>query len=157
MSAERISKGYKAKELIKILEKSKLARFRIQNKECSVADQVNAICIYLSAWEEFYNLRYSTPGKETMTKISGLRYILILLPAFLEYALTCKKQFTKDFVKDVIQDLENFKQLTPDQTLFDNSLEFRGEGATVKMALDDKAGLKAYLASKDTNGFNPFA
>lgn len=157
MSAERISKGYKAKELVRILEKSKLARFRLNNQECDQETQVTAISTYLDAWEKFYNLSYAHPGKETMTKISGLRYVLILLPAFLEYAVSTRQSFTTEFVMKLIQDLEDYKQLTPDQTLFDNSLEFRGEGATVKMALDDRTGLKTYLASKDTEGFNPFA
>lgn len=76
---------------------------------------------YLSGWESRYGLSYRKPGKETMTKISGPRYVL----------------------------------LSADETPFDRSLEFRGGGATVKMALDGAAILRSHLAGKISCGFNP--
>lgn len=157
MSAEKISKGYKAKELIKIFDKAKFGQFTLNNQPLTLDEQLKAVCTYLEAWEEFYHLSFARPGKETMTKISGLRYLLLLLPTFLEYCVNRQQQYTKDFVKSVIQRLQECKGLVGDQTLFDNSLDFRGEGATVKLAQDDAAALKAYLASHDSNGFNPFA
>lgn len=87
MSAERISKGYKAKELIKIFDKSKFSQFTLNNQPLTLEDQFTAVCKYLQAWEEFYHLSFAMPGKETMTKISGLRYLLLLLPTFLEYSV----------------------------------------------------------------------
>lgn len=92
-----------------------------------------------------------------MTKISGLRYIFLLFSTFVDHSIHTRSAFTMEFVKEVIQDLENAKGLNEEQTLFDSSLEFRGEGATVKLAMDDAALLKAYLAAKSTEGFNPFA
>lgn len=157
MSAEKIAKGYKAKELIKILDKAKLSQFRVNGETLDTQKQIRMLCIYLNAWEDFYGLDYQNPGKKTMTKISGLRYILLLLPTFLEYSVNQRKKFTKEFVLSVIQKLEDCKGLTEDQTLFDRSLEFRGEGATVKMAADDASELKSYLADLDSEGFNPFA
>lgn len=90
-----------------------------------------------------------------MTKISGLRYILLLFSTFFDYAVHAKTPFNEALVRSLIQDLETVKGLGPDDTLFDSSLEFRGEGATVKMALNDAAALKSHLASKMTQGYNP--
>ena len=92
-----------------------------------------------------------------MTKISGLRYIMLLFTTFVDHSINSKSPFDVGFVKQVIQDLEDAKGLNEDQTLFDNSLDFRGEGATVKLAADDALLLKSYLAGKSTAGFNPFA
>ena len=157
MSAEKIAKGYKAKELIKILDKAKLSQFRVAGEALTVEGMVKVISTYLNAWEIFYGLDYQHPGKETMTKISGLRYILLLLPTFLDYSVSRREKFTKEFVLSVIQKLADCKGLAEGQTLFDRSLEFRGEGATVKMAADDATELKSYLADLDSEGFNPFA
>lgn len=157
MSAEKITKGYKAKELIKILDKAKIGQLQVNHQLLTAAEQVKAISTYLSAWESFYGRSYTSPGKETMTKISGLRYVLLLMPTFLEYAVTRQKKFEQEFVRSVIQKMEDYKGLGEEETLFDRSLEFRGEGATIKMAEDDATGLKAYLASSDSNGFNPLA
>lgn len=158
MSAERIPKGYNAKELVKILNKGKVRELSVgvSPQPLTLEQLLEALCTYLGAWEEFYGLSYQKPGKETMTKISGLRYIFLLFDTFVDHSIHTQSRFCKEFVKDVIQDLEDAKGLGEDETLFDSSLEFRGEGATVKLAADDAALLKAYLAAKSTNGFNPF-
>lgn len=159
LSAERITKGYKAKELIKILDKAKVGELTIGTppRPLNTYQQLDALCTYLSGWEEFYGVSYKKPLKDTITKISGLRYILLLFSTFVDHSINSKTPFDKKFVKSVIQDLEDSKGLNEDQTLFDRSLEFRGEGATVKLAQDDANSLKAFLASKNTAGFNPFA
>ena len=157
ISAEKISKGYKAKELIKIFNKAKLADIIIGGNPISIENLVKALSIYIQGWESHYQLSFKSPGKETMTKISGLRYIVLLFETFFDHSINAQKQFNVGFVKTVIQDLENAKQLDEGQTLFDDSMLFRGEGATVKLAADDANKLKAYLANKVTDSFNPLA
>ena len=157
ISAEKISKGYKAKELIKIFNKAKLADIIIGGNPISKENLVKALSIYIQGWESHYQLSFRSPGKDTMTKISGLRYITLLFETFFDHSVNTRKLFDVDFVKTVIQDLENAKQLDEGQTLFDDSMLFRGEGATVKLAADDANRLKAYLANKATDSFNPLA
>lgn len=157
ISAEKIPKGYKAKELIKIFSKAKLADIIIGGTPISKENLVRALSIYLQGWESHYQLSFRSPGKETMTKISGLRYIILLFETFFDHSINTRNGFNVDFVKSVIQDLENAKQLDEGQTLFDDSMFFRGEGATVKLAADDANRLKAYLANKATDSFNPLA
>lgn len=159
LSAEKIPKGYKAKELIKIFDKAKLSDLTIGNppSRLSYSRLLTAISTYINGWEDFYSLSYKKPGKETMTKISGLRYIMLLFTTFFDHAINSRSKFNVDYVKQVIQDLEDAKGLNEDQTLFDNSLDFRGESATVKRASDDASLLESYLASKSAAGFDPFA
>ena len=157
ISAEKISKGYKAKELIKIFNKAKLADIKINGNPITNEQLVKALSIYIQGWESHYQLSFKSPGKETMTKISGLRYITLLFETFFDHSINTQKAFDVTFVKTVIQELENAKQLDEGQTLFDDSVLFRGEGATVKLATDDANMLKSYLASKATNSFNPLA
>ncbi|MBR5767724.1 MAG: DGQHR domain-containing protein [Clostridia bacterium] len=157
ISAEKISKGYKAKELIKIFSKAKLADIIISGNPISKENLVKALSIYIQGWESHYQLSFKSPGTETMTKISGLRYIMLLFETFFDHSINTRKPFDVNFVKTVIQDLENAKQLDENQTLFDDSMLFRGEGATVKLANDDANRLKAYLANKATDNFNPLA
>lgn len=157
MSAERIPKGYKAKELIKILDKSKIGDQILNGEPISNEFMLDAISSYLNGWEEFYGLSYKKPQSETMTKISGLRYSLLLITTFIDHSINTQTKFTEEFVKEILQDLEDCKDLPEDETLFSNSLDFRGEGATVKLAADDAQKLKDYLAKKNNPGFNPFA
>lgn len=81
----------------------------------------------------------------------------MLFETFFDHSVNTRKPFDVDFVKTVIQDLENAKYLDEGQTLFDDSMVFRGEGATVKLAADDANKLKAHLANKATDSFNPLA
>ena len=157
LSAEKITKGYKAKELIKIFSKAKLAEIKIGIMPISTDDLVRALSIYLQGWERHYQVSYQNPGPDTITKISGLRYIYLLFATFFDHSVNTRTPFDVNFVKTVIQDLEDAKQLNEDQTLFDNSLLFRGETATAKLAADDANLLKAYLANKATDSFNPLA
>ncbi len=157
ISAEKVSKGYKAKELIKIFSKAKVADIIMGGNPISQENLVKALSIYIQGWESDCQLSCKSPGKETMTKISGLRYIILLFETFFDHSINTRKTFDVSFVKTVIQDLEDSKQLDENQTLFDDSMLFRGEGATVKLAADDANRLKAYLANKATDSFNPLA
>ena len=163
ISAERISKGYKAKELVKIFNKAKLTEIStITAQNIDDNKLARIISDYLSGWERKYQLDFQHPGQETMTKISGLRYIFLLLPTFIEISINNRRKFDADFVGEIIAELEFAKDISSEDgiNLFTDpksNLSFRGEGATVKMAEDDSKKLKAYIANKKSSGFNPFA
>lgn len=161
MSAEPISKGYKAKELIKIFNKAKLSDIALMIPGgLTETKVVQMISDYLNGWEQKYNLSFQHPKYDTMTKISGLRYILLLLPTFVELSVSKKCKFEPKYVVEMITELEETKNILQpsDDTLFSiDPLSFRGEGGTVKLAEDDAKTLKAYDAQKETQGFNPFA
>lgn len=162
ISAEKISKGYKAKELVKIFNKAKIAETGVtivRNLDDNKMAQI--LSTYLAGWEHHYQLDFQHPKQDTMTKISGLRYIMLLFSTFTDIAVTSKKKFDDDFVVEMIQNLEDAKNVDTinGETLFSvpsASLSFRGEGATVKLAEDDGNLLKVFVANKQTAGFNPF-
>ena len=160
LSAERISKGYKAKELVKIFNKAKILDTGIaivQNIDDNKMAQI--LSVYISGWERHYQLDFQHPKQDTMTKISGLRYIMLLFPTFTDIAVNNKRKFDDEFVAEMISELEEAKGVDTinGDTLFTvDALNFRGEGATVKRAEDDGNMLKAYVANKQTAGFNPF-
>ena len=157
LSAEKITNGYKAKQLIKIFNKAKLADIIIGSNPISRENLVKALSLYIQGWERHYQLSFRSPGKETMTKISGLRYIILLFETFFDHSINTRQAFDVNFVETVIQNLETAKQLDVGQTLFDDTLVFRSEGATVKIAADDANRLKAFLANQATDSFNPLA
>ena len=163
ISAEKISKGYKAKELVKIFNRARLNEISaMTSQEIDDNKLAKIISDYLNGWEKKYQLEFQHPGQETMTKISGLRYIILLLPTFIEISVNNKRKFDPDFVAEIITELESAKDISSEDgnNLFTDpnyNLSYRGEGATVKMAEDDGKILKAYIANKKSSGFNPFA
>lgn len=163
ISAERIPKGYKAKELVKIFNKAKLTEIgTMTSQDIDDNKLAKILSEYLCGWEKKYQLDFQHPGQETMTKISGLRYIILLLPTFIEISVNTRRKFEEDFVGEIITELESAKDISSEDgiNLFTepkSNLSFRGEGATVKMAEDDSKLLKAHIANKTSSGFNPFA
>jgi DGQHR domain-containing protein len=161
MSAEKISKGYKAKEIVKIFNKAKISEIGlITSQTINNSQMTHILSDYLNGWEKRYQLDFQHPNQETMTKISGLRYIILLFPVFIEIAISGQHKFDSDYVVELIKELEEAKGVDTanNESLFTiAALSFRGEGATVKLAEDDGKALKAYDANKKTAGFNPFA
>lgn len=160
LSAEKISKGFKAKELVKIFNIAKIAETGIKiTQKIDDNKMAQILSVYLSGWEHHYQLDFQHPKQDTMTKISGLRYIILLFSAFTDIAVNSKRKFDDAFVVEMIQELEEAKSVDTigGESLFTvDALSFRGEGATVKLAEDDGNILRAYVANKQTAGFNPF-
>lgn len=154
MNAEKISKGYKAKELIKILDKTFPESMLIGQVAANAQQKFDALCRYLQGWENFYGLSFQHPQKDTMTKISGLRYILWLFPLFWEISISERKPLNDDFIGKVISDLQSS---TAQTNLFSDSILFRSEGGTAKAVKSHTALYKVWKAEKSSQSFNPLA
>ena len=154
IGAETITKGYKEGQVSKILLRSNA--FDKLNKLTN-GDQglmCKVLSNYLKAWEEVYHVTFRLPGKETLTKISGLRYILYLLPDILDILGQRSQAATMENYCSLIQDLPaatGVENVFEDEQL---SLAFRGEGATVKMAKDHGKALYSYI-QQISGTFNP--
>ena len=156
IGAESIKKGYKEGQLSKILVNSgvyeKLDRLTggDQRIMCKVLSN------YLKAWEQLYHVSFRVPEKDTLTKISGLRYILYLLPDVLDI-LGRQNQIVT--VENCQAHLQLLPRVTETENVFGDpqlSLAFRGEGATVKLAKEH--GNALYTYTQQTTGlFNPTA
>jgi len=105
LGANRVKKGYKEKQLSEILEKSSV----YDRLEEEGFDTINSKCkllsLYLKSWESVYKISFQTPANLTITKISGIRYIIFLLPAFLDILKRSKTKIEEKSFKELIQKL----------------------------------------------------
>ncbi len=157
-SAEKIKKGYKAKELIKILGKTFPENNVIINQRLTTDDKkVFALCKYINGWERYYDVSFQRPAKDTITKISGLRYIMWWFPTFWENAVSERKAFDENYINTIIEEIEN--SLNSEYKIFDITSNFRSEGATDKAVKDHISIWKAYHSSllNDSQPFDPLA
>ncbi len=150
IGAQRISKGYQESQLSKILNKSDTYKI-LDARGFDRSTMTKIIANYLNAWEKAYDVSYQDPGKETVTKISGLRYIFYLFPACLEILGNRKKHASVEEFKKIVDMLPDATEVTDvfsDQT---TNAFFRGEGATVQLAKDHVMRLKAYEQQHQNN------
>lgn len=152
--SDKVSKGYKDNQLSKIIKNSgtidSFETYKIEDDE----SKVKIISNYLKAWEEIFNVSYQVPEKDTLTKISGLRYVLYLFPSVFEVIMKKQKPATKDNLREIIQKIST---ATGVEDVFENpstALAFRGEGATVKLAKDHGKVLLTFINSEN-NDFDP--
>lgn len=152
VGSEKVTKGYAESQLSKILRKSgtidKIEIFAGND----ITKTTKLITNYLKGWERVYNVSFQNPGKETLTKISGLRYAFYLFPEIMEILVKDQKPATIDNFEDIIRELPAATNIS---NVFENSnLAFRGEGATVKLAKEHAKALSTYLRNKSV-AFDP--
>ncbi len=169
--ADKIKKGYKETQMSKIFKLYGVKKFydnRVipvyQNEREAVNNFVIIIDNYLSAWEELSNVSFQQPESDTITKISGLRYLMYVFPEICDKLINNKEKLLKDNFKNLISKypealkLENIKCVFCDDKGEDNeetierSLAFRGEGATIALAKSDIQKVLAYVNSEQIGG-----
>ncbi len=161
MGSEKIYKGLKAQQLIGILHKAKINDLSAKGEPLSKENQLRVICTYLEGWEEYFGFKFSDPKKENgpAAKISGLRYMLLLLPNFWNYSVKKKKKFDSRYVKEMLDSLTRAVMVPDGLTIFTYDIflnSFRGEGATVTMAENHSRKLALQLEKEDENeAFDP--
>lgn len=185
MSAEKIKKGLKSKELLKVFKKAKLCKvaqriYSIKHKKEEQGPVSPAVAVldetflklfveYLRGWESYYSVSFNAPADNTVTKISGLRYIIFLFETFMdqflkEASVSKSIKFDSQYVFEMVKKLETMKKedaaasWKENDTIFTSEFynkSFRGEGGTVKMAQDDQCDFKVYL-EKNVGEFDPF-
>ena len=171
MSSEKITKGFKSKEVLKICKIAKLeASANRTGYPLDSEEFLSILSEYLEGWEAYYGFQFDTPtSNNTYTKISGFRYIMLMFDTFLELFVQASNvqsdlEFNSAYVKNQIARFEKMKmeiagdKWKTDDTVFSCeafSLSFRGEGATVKMAQGDAIAFRSYKPNK--SGVNPFA
>lgn len=150
IGAQRINKGYQESQLSKIINKSDTYKI-LDARGFDRSTMTKIIANYLNAWEKAYDVSYQDPGKETVTKISGLRYIFYLFPACLEILGNRKKHASVEEFKEIVDMLPDATEVVDvfaDQT---TNASFRGEGATIQLAKDHVMRLKAYEQQHQNN------
>lgn len=156
MSAEKIKNGVKSVELQKVLKQAKILDLKINDVPLTDAQIINVICVYLRAWEKVVGFSFRTSSGKyagAAIKISGLRFMLGLLPAFWKRSISKEKKFTEAFVKETLNDLisslgvERSQLFTSDET----KMFFRERSQTEKFA--EECATK--VNSLGSEAFNP--
>ena len=108
MSAEKIRGGIKAKELMEVIRKAKLIeQLKRGDNPLTENDMVSVICTYLSAWERVVGFSFTSSSMKeagAAIKISGLRFMLHILPAVWQRTFVIEKHFS-EMVEDTIKNM----------------------------------------------------
>lgn len=144
--AKKISKGYQESQISKILNRSDTYNQLVAITNGDKDLMAKMISNYLKAWESAYGISFTEPGKDTAAKISGLRYMLFLMPCVLDIMRSKKVNGTTKEFKKVIDMLPS--AINSEDVFNDNETKyaFRGEGATIQLAKDHATLLKNYEA-----------
>ncbi len=153
IGSKKITKGYQESQISKILQKSGTFRQLEALIEDDYDKMAKITTNYLCAWELVYGLSFQDPGKETLTKISGLRYVFFLFPAAVDILLQRQKGAYVAEFKKIIEMLPEALEVEDVFTDPSTSYAFKGEGATVTLAKQHITKLKAY-EQKHKTGFN---
>ena len=153
--SDKFAKGYKENQVSKIFKQYGVKKFydtvistRPEHRGDSVSVFVAVVGNYLSAWEECCNVSFRSPGSDTITKISGLRYLFYVFPDICNKLISKGEKLTKENFKKIVNDfpealgVENVKCVFCDDEAEGQSDEnrgysFRGEGATIALAKND--------------------
>ncbi len=166
MGAEHVKYGLKCNQLIKILDKAKLNTLSFRGEALSEERRLGLIAEYLRGWQLATGCDFSTQDASfgPLTKISGIRYILLLLPAMYEKIIAEHSPLNAATFAALINRM--FAMLgTTSRDFFDENSQynmesqavyvFRGEGSTVAAA-ELHANLIKNMDAEISDDYNPF-
>ncbi len=166
MGAEHVKYGLKCNQLIKILDKAKLNGLTFRGVPLTDEQRFAVLGEYLRGWQIATGCDFSTQDTSfgPLTKISGIRYIMLLLPAMYEKLITEHSPLSSSAFAAIISRLFVLMGTTP-KDFFDETSQynldnqvlyvFRGEGATVALA-EDHANIVKNMDLQIADDYNPF-
>ena len=147
VGANKVKNGYKEGQLSKILEQTSV----YDRLDMESFDTINSKCkllsTYLKSWESIYKVSFQSPSGSALTKISGIRYIMYLLPGCFDILKSSKTPPSEKSFKEIIQQLPLATGIPDVFTDPVSSLAFRGGGATVKLAKEHSSLLVRYATA----------
>lgn len=153
MGSEHVVGGYKANQVITILNKVDVKN-GITPQPLKDEEMFRLISQYLSGWEKAVGAKIAERDRNlgAFSKTAGLRYMLALLPTFYDQAVKSNQKMTSDFVCQTVKDMYNeLFAITPTE-FFDSNSEynqrtvenpFASESATWALAKQHATSLKA--------------
>jgi hypothetical protein len=155
VGAKRISKGYKEQQISKMLKGSGINKSIYDDVNGDITTVSKVISNYLKAWEKTENVSFGTPGKETITKISGLRYILYMLPSVWQILKDRQIDATADNFEGIIKMLPAATGVVNVFTDEKCKPYFRGESITIDLSREHAKQISYHL--KNGHSYNPAA
>lgn len=156
MSAEKIKNGVKAKEVIAAIKQAGIQDLMAGNHTLTDEEKVKVICTYLAAWEKVVDFSFTQSSAKTAgaaIKMAGLKYMLLLLPAFWERAISSKAKFTSAYIEETLEKFICNMGVEREQFFVceDHKLRFRDRTVVDLFAKQSIQKIKAM----DTEDFNP--
>lgn len=148
IGAKKIRGGYQENQVSQIIIKAKILPTlnKMIKKDSNYNEKIiKAISYYLKAWENVYGISLKVYTNKTIYKVSGLRYILRLVPAVFEILQNQKQEATIQNIKSKIDDLHSAidtKDIFASEVF---RLAFRADGATTALANDHAGKLNDYV------------
>ena len=151
IGAEKITKGFQETQVSKILDKSGVYKKLSIVSNGNQDTMAKALSNYLKAWELEYKVSFQDPKKDTLTKISGFRYVIWLFPTVYDVIDDAGKTCTIEEFKTMIQNLRSAVEGDYETgDIFTDNLAFRGEGATIKLAQEHALKFKDFTKKKNS-------
>ncbi len=107
MAGEKIKYGLKAKQIDEILERSKMIN-RLSDSKGQISDTKYTLLLnYFNAWKDSFN-KVWFKDNNTLTKISGFRFICFLFPSIYDIlTIDRKNDFRLLTIKKIIAEVKN--------------------------------------------------
>jgi hypothetical protein len=153
MGAKKIRKGYQESKISKIIKGSETYKKLLEEVSTDLNTMAKIISNYLQAWEKVYGVSYQEPGKDTITKISGLRYVFYVLPAMMDILKQRKNLATREEFRKIIEMIPDATKIDDPFTNETTVFSFRGETSTIGLAKDHASKLKVHEL-KHQDSFN---
>ena len=156
MSAEKIKNGVKSKEVIAAIKQAGIQDLVAGNRYLNDDEKVKVICTYLSAWEKVVDFSFTQSSAKTAgaaIKMAGLKYMLLLLPAFWERAVASKSKFNSAYIEETLKHFISSMGVEREQFFIgeEHKMCFRDRTAVDLFAKQSIQKIKAL----DTDDFNP--
>lgn len=156
MSAEKITNGVKAKEVMAALKQAKIHNLLIKGNPLTDEEKVKTINIYLKAWENFADFNFATSKPKDAgpaVKMAGLKFMLLLLPTIWDKAVAQQQHFTENFVKGILNQLATNLGVERDQFFTCDEHKFKFRDRTVTDDFANKCN--SLILSLGASDFNP--
>lgn len=161
MGAEKITGGFKAQQVITILDKVDV--INIAGGKLDDNKMLQLISSYLCGWEDAVGARIIDRDKElgAFSKIAGLRFMLLMLPAFYDQAVNEKEKLSRQYVSKKLKNMFGNEGMEP-RDIFDKNGDYIKGIGTNPFASETSITLlakewKGKLKNSVSDDFDPLA
>ena len=123
MGAEKVTGGFKAEQIITILDKADIKN--IAGVPLPNDKMLTLISEYLAGWENAIGSKIVDRDKDlgAFSKMAGLRFMITMLPTFYEQAINDRASFNQAYITDKIDELFASFGMIP-RDLFDKNSDY---------------------------------
>ena len=148
MSAEKIKNGVKSKEVIAVIKQAGIQDLMAGGVYLTDDQKVKVISVYLTAWEKVVDFSFtesSAKNAGAAIKMAGLRYMLLMLPAIWDEAVSSKRRFDSTYVEEILKKFIASVGIERERFFLENKAHFADRTATERFAKQSIQKIKALV------------